>query len=151
MLTNSGLTFSTYLKINTNLAATTMNPANTDPFGTNNLFDSFTTAHQDGLLSESEDDDYQGNDKYNEEKEDELGEIIANELSSLARQYTVKHNRGKKVPSLKTTGYVLPPPSPYYNGLYLPTESKKEPPKQQKFKTIARKVKPRIVLTATVS
>ena len=62
LLTNPELTFSTYLKINTNLAATAMNSANADPFGTNNLFDSFTTACQDGLASESEDDDHHGKD-----------------------------------------------------------------------------------------
>ena len=40
-----------------------MNPADADPFGPNNLFNSFNTTWQDGLVSESEDDNYHGNDK----------------------------------------------------------------------------------------
>ena len=83
MLTNLELTFSTYLKIvDTNIESTTMNPVDMDPFGTNNSFDFSTTAHQDGLVSESEDDDYHRNNKYNEEEEDELGDKVADELSS---------------------------------------------------------------------
>ena len=146
MLTNLKLTFSTYLKINTNLAATTMNP---DPFGTNNQFDSFTTTHQDELVFESEDDEYQGNSKYNDVEKEKPGDTVTNELFSPVQQYITKYNQGKQVP--KTTGYVSPSSSSHHNGPYLPTDPKKEPPKQQKFKTSARKVKPRITPTTPSS
>ena len=44
-----------------------MNP---NSFWTNNLFDSFTTFQQDGLVSEFEDDNYHRNSKYNDVEEE---------------------------------------------------------------------------------
>ena len=87
MLTNPEVTFSTYLKIkiNTNLPATTMD----DPFWTHNLFDSFATARQNGLVSESEKDDYHDNHESDEEEEGKLEDTVAEELPSPVRPYAI--------------------------------------------------------------
>ena len=159
----------TNTNLSTNLPATTMDPAtNVDSFGStigfNNSFDSVATAQQDVLVSESEDDDYHSNYKYNKE-DSELEDTVAEELTLLVRTYTSKHNLGKKLPSLNlnrnlastaltmTTGYIPLPPPPDYNGTFLPTGSQNETP-EQKFKTPRRKFKTsttRSATTATIS
>ena len=131
-LTNQEIIFSTYLKleINTNLPATMMD----DHIGNNNSFDSFATA-RDGLVFESEEDNYHDKDEFDEEegKEDELGDIVTKELpSSPIQSYGIKYNRGKKA---------SPPPHHHHP----------EPPKQQMFKTSSQKVKPRVISTVPTS
>ena len=103
--------------------------------GNNNSFNSFATAWQDGLVSESEEDDYHDDNEFDEEEEgdDELGDTVAKELPSPVWLYAIKHNRGKKAP---------PPPSP---------RPCPETTKQQRFTTPSQKVKARVTPTVPTS
>lgn len=104
ILTNPAVTFSTYLKINTNTNTNLPATTTTINLDANILFgDSFITAW-DGLVSESEANDY-SNDEYNEEEEDEEEpeDSVPKELPLPVQRFSIKHTQGKKVPSLKLT------------------------------------------------